>query len=185
MIRRTIHGFTLVELLVVIAIIGILIALLLPAVQAAREAARRAQCKNHLKQIGIGFLNHENAHGHYPTGGWGSRWVGDPDRGMGKAQPGGWVFNILPFLEQETVHEFAADGEPDTITATQRAGARQMLETPLAFMNCPSRRSALAYPLLPYDSQSSYFNSEWPQTAARNDYLANRADGAVFRLQDE
>ncbi len=52
------RAFTLVELLVVIAIIGILVALLLPAIQAAREAARRTQCKNQLKQIGLGIHHH-------------------------------------------------------------------------------------------------------------------------------
>lgn len=48
-------GFTLIELLVVIAIIAILVALLLPAIQSAREAARSTQCKNNLRQMGIGF----------------------------------------------------------------------------------------------------------------------------------
>ena len=78
LIRR---GFTLVELLVVIAIIGILVALLLPAIQAAREAARRNSCKNNLKQLALGCLNHESSAGYFPSGGWGNNWVGDADRG--------------------------------------------------------------------------------------------------------
>ena len=63
------NGFTLVELLVVIAIIGILVALLLPAIQSAREAARRTQCKNQLKQIGLGVLHHVDSFKFFPTGG--------------------------------------------------------------------------------------------------------------------
>ena len=100
-------GFTLVELLVVITIIGILVALLLPAVQAAREAARRLQCANNVKQLALAALSHESAITFFPTGGWDKVWLGHPDRGFGKSQPGGWIYNVLPFIEQEALHDLA------------------------------------------------------------------------------
>src|SRR5580698_7987617 len=99
------RGFTLVELLVVIAIIGLLIALLLPAVQAAREAARRSQCVNNLKQMSLAWNNHVAATRFMPTGGWGWTWTGDADRGFGLSQPGGWTYNILPFMEESNLHD--------------------------------------------------------------------------------
>ncbi len=107
-IHPKVQAFTLVELLVVITIIGILISLLLPAVQSAREAARRLQCSNNLKQFGLAALNHEEANGFLPSSGWGWTWVGDPDRGFGARQPGGWIYNLLPYLEQETLHSLGA-----------------------------------------------------------------------------
>src|SRR5712671_205688 len=98
--RRSRSGFTLIELLVVIAIIAVLIGLLLPAVQKVREAAARTQCQNNLKQFGIGMHSCHDVAGSFPSSGWGWLWVGDPDRGQGKKQPGGWTFNVLPFIEQ-------------------------------------------------------------------------------------
>jgi len=143
MIQRT--AFTLVELLVVIAIIGILVSLLLPAVQSAREAARNMQCKNHLKQMGLAGASHEAAHGFYPSSGWGYRWVGDADSGFGKTQPGGWVYQILPFMEQENLHALGRGGT----AAEKKLAAEQLVRTPLPWLHCPSRRRPKLYPHKP------------------------------------
>jgi prepilin-type N-terminal cleavage/methylation domain-containing protein/prepilin-type processing-associated H-X9-DG protein len=141
--RQGRSGFTLVELLVVIAIIGVLVALLLPAVQAAREAARRSQCQNHLKQIGLAWMNHEGTHKFFPSGGWGSRWTADPNRGFGKEQPGSWIYNILPFMEQQQLRQL---GKGSTIgTPAFEAASKQLHQSPLGGLHCPSRRPARLY----------------------------------------
>ena len=143
--KRTERAFTLVELLVVITIIGILIALLLPAVQAAREAARMTQCKNNLRQLALGFMQHEERQKVLPSGGWGYTMVGDPNRGFGKRQPGGFGFAILPFIEQQELFNLGY-GAPEGSTA-QRVANDQRIQTPLAIMYCPTRRRVMLYPI--------------------------------------
>ena len=99
------RAFTLIELLVVIAIIAVLIALLLPAVQQAREAARRSQCKNNLKQIGLGLHNYHDTLLVFPPGlatvtpGLGySGWVGGGNTGHSP------FASILPYMDQAPLY---------------------------------------------------------------------------------
>jgi prepilin-type N-terminal cleavage/methylation domain-containing protein len=163
-------GFSLLELLVVLTVIGVLIGLLLPAVQAAREAARQLQCRNNVKQLALAAVSHESSFKFFPTGGWNMYWLGNPDRGFGKRQPGGWIYNILPFIEQQALHDLGASG--GTI-AIQDANAIRCA-TPLDGLNCPSRRPAtlcrLAYPLQFHLTAGSVGQ------LARSDYAMNAGD---------
>ena len=171
------NGFTLVELLVVIAIIGILVSLLLPAVQSAREAARRMQCQNNVKQMALAMHSHHAAHGFFASGGWGWLWTGDPDRGVGKQQPAGWNYSILPFMEQQNVFDLGSDGDRDTITDAQRDGALKRDQTPISIFVCPSRRSARLYSR---PKNYTYRNGRAVSQAGVMDYAANAGDTAAY-----
>jgi prepilin-type N-terminal cleavage/methylation domain-containing protein/prepilin-type processing-associated H-X9-DG protein len=164
-------AFTLVELLVVITIIGILVALLLPAVQAAREAARKTQCINNLKQLGLACLAHEQAQGFYPSNGWGAVFVGDPTRGFDQDQPGGWQFNILPFMEQQALHDLGSDGNRHAITLGMSSAVDAFI--------CPTRRPNIAYPFV-LTSVNYWINlgNDQPKLCARTDYASSSGDDA-------
>ncbi len=165
---RSRHGFTLVELLVVIAIIGVLIALLLPAVQNAREAGRSVQCKNNLRQMAQACRLHETSQGHFPSTGWhwsGNAWAGDPEKGFSEDQPGGWHYNILPFMDQANLHDLGK-GLTDT---ERRETGKQIVETSVAVFICPSRGNSGAIK----DVVRRWANINPPEYVWRSDYAAN------------
>lgn len=158
------RGFTLIELMVVLSILSLLLAMLMPAVQRAREAMRRTQCDNHLRQLSLAVLQHDSTHRHLPSGGWGKEWSGLPGLGSGARQPGGWIYQILPQLEQEALQKLGGT----EVTGTTGNGNR--LRTPLSVLHCPSRRGAMPLP-----NQRNWQPRLHPQViaVARNDYAAN------------
>ena len=171
------RGFTLIELLVVIAIIAILIALLVPAVQKVREAAARTQCINNLKQIGLAcHMNHDTQKA-LPSGGWGWFWVGVPSRGTGPDQPGGWLYNILPYVEQGALRNVGLN----STGAAFQADMLTLLDTPMKLFNCPSRRNGGPYPgggtYQIADSAGNNYTIT-PTSLARTDYAANAGSQA-------
>ncbi len=162
--HRNMRGFTLVELLVVIAIIGILVGLTLPAINYARETGRMTTCESNVEQLAKASLHHLESQGHYPTGGWGYRWVGDPDAGYDYRQPGGWVFNILSYIDKDSLRR-----KGEGLAASQKMGeAGEVVDTPLQLLTCPSRRRVLKYP-----STAQYVNARSTGKSGRSDYAAN------------
>ena len=80
---------------------------------------------------------------HLPTGGWSWHWVGYPEYGFGREQPGGWMYNVLPFMEEDALHDYGKG----LTAAARNTATRDRVQRPFEGMTCPSRRRANVYPL--------------------------------------
>jgi prepilin-type N-terminal cleavage/methylation domain-containing protein/prepilin-type processing-associated H-X9-DG protein len=136
------RGVTLIELLVVIAIIAILIGLLVPAVQKMRDSAARAECGNHLKQIGLAVQQHHDQKRSFPAG----------MRSKTPYRFSSWLTHLLPYVEQHNLWAL-----------TEKA----YQQSPSPFKNPPHVGLATVVPvyICPADSRISM-----PQTAPRDQF---------------
>jgi type II secretory pathway pseudopilin PulG len=126
------RGLTIVELIIILAIIASLLALLLPAVQSARERARETVCKNNVHQTNLALAQFAEAHKQLPT---------PTPPGL----IGGWMVEILPFIEQQNLKQAIPIGLPVT-------NAPETLFRPPSIYRCP-RRTTL---------DGASMNSMWP-----------------------
>lgn len=116
------RGLTLVELFVVLAIIATLVAISLPAIQVARERARETVCKNNVHQINLAIAQFAEVHKHLPLA-------------NAPGVTGGWMVEILPFLEQQNMRNVLSPGIPITDVS------KDFFRPPSIFI-CP-RRTAI------------------------------------------
>jgi hypothetical protein len=136
--------------------------------------------RDQAKQLATAVLLHEEAQGHFPTGGWDWSWSGDPDRGFGTDQPGGWFYNSLPYLEQNDLHEIGLGMEyPE-----EREVHAKRTETRVAGTLCPSRRSTRLFPYVgPPESQ--FINAGPYKYSTRIDYAINAGSTHDVECQRE
>ena len=129
------------------------------------------QCQNNIKQLALGCMSHENLTKRLPTGGWGFAWTGDADRGTDWRQPGGWVYNVLPFIEQQALHDIGtrlSGNDPQKMNANLQRDS-----VPLPVLYCPTRRKAIAYP---WSVSWQLVNAGKPIAVGRNDYAGNAGE---------
>lgn len=124
-------GFTLIELLMSITIVLLLAVQAVPGVMQAREAARRTQCKNNLKQIGLGLHNYHDVYNSFPPGFVVRDWDSTNQEGTG------WLASLLPYIDQAPLYNLLTYNG-GMVEQSRNARAKKALTTNIPSMHCPS-----------------------------------------------
>lgn len=147
-LRTARRGFTLVDLLAVMLVIAVLLALLIPATRSTREPARRNLCSNHMRQLVLGVLNHENATSRFPGAMIGAKaantmtsrspWYHADDDGYG------YLVQILAYVEEAELADQISElseqftRSPNTSAFRLRDTEPYVIERPVDLVICPS-----------------------------------------------
>ncbi len=179
--RRGRTGFTLIELLVSLGIASLVLSMALPAIESSRESARRAQCANHLKQLGLAAANFEATHGHFPgVGGYSSETTmmlaGVPTV-VRTPLPFSTQYFLLPHLEQIDVYRKVDRTEVGPLDLNPPASATNQwaLTKAISVFVCPSdsvRKGGCSYRRCNGNSGNSGSRTVWDPTEVHNTNLS-------------
>jgi prepilin-type processing-associated H-X9-DG protein len=118
--------------LVAVASISLLVSLALQAVQAAREAANAASCKNNLRQLSLGAMNHHDQRGDNVPMGMFSGGVS-------------WAGLVSPFMEQQTFWRRLRLDMPYDVAPNNDVRHLKGGDAAFPYYYCPSRRKPPQY----------------------------------------
>ena len=131
-----------------------------------REAARRTQCKNNLKQYGLGLHNYHDVHQMFAPGG-GTTWGNGP--GIG------WQVKVLPFMDQAVLfNSLNLGGNP-------AFGTPSVYDTILPNTGRQARFKQVPYALCPSNPDAESRSGGWAQSCYTGSLGSQRtpsADGA-------
>jgi type II secretory pathway pseudopilin PulG len=163
-------------MLVVMAIIAVLISLTLPAVMKAREAASQTQCMSNMQQLGEACWHFQITNSYFPTAGtadycaplYTTLNANTATPVTGWKQDAGWGFQILPYLDDDTIWRGSSANVPPKANVDKMTAALANVDK---MFYCPSRR-----PL----GQRSYSNTSFPSQALYSGVSGTQ--GATYKM---
>src|SRR5262249_6724735 len=110
------------------------------------------QCKNNLKQIGLGFQTYYTAKKYFPSSGGGTQSIYDANNpastipGVPAAEALGFSFQILPFVEETSLYQ-AGINAPNGPSQAMPALQNQPIQSQsVNVYKCPSRTDRFSHP---------------------------------------